>query len=762
MHSRQTDLGGPEWELGAVHDTLVRAVDSPDIATVEEWIQATVPGNVRTDLLAAGLIADPFVGTNNEQSQWVEEHDWWYRRVFPLTLNENERAFLVFDGIDYLSAVHIDGVLLGTHEGMFSRQTYEITTHVRGSSTHHLTVRLVGPAHFAARELNPFERAWDRLSRYLSPRNSAFPERLNTLKCQMGFGWDFAPRMRTIGIWDAVTLIVAGTVWIRDVRVRTAVEADRAKLMVTARLDSGTNEPVSVLIELRESDGKAVLSSGVVDTRLHAGQQDIETTLTLRNPNLWQPWDRGTPHLYEITVRVVRGDSTDDSILDSLTKSFGIRDISIIRPPDTPSECEPWLLTVNGKPEFVRGANWVPLDAMPGRLRAGEYEQMVDQAINAGINMLRVWGGGLREKAAFYEGCDRKGMLVWQEFPFACVFLGYFRRDPDFLALVRQECTAIVRQLRNHPSVALWCGGNEFSPRRNRPLIDLLQTISTEEDGTRPFKRVSPDRHENHNWRVWHGRRPISDYRREDAYVLGEFGLQSVPDEDSLRKFIPAASTWPPGPDWMYHNGGIEKLAQYANPLLPAGTNSLREFIAASQQAQAHGLQVAVEHMRRRKGRTAGVLVWQLNEPWPSICWSLIDYYRRPKAAYRKLVDVYSPILLSALYPLRRYEPGDQLSVELWAINDRLEPIKRAEGEAVLDGETIFRSAFSLPADCSQRVGHTVHVLDHAPHTLSLRLTRPSGEILSSNEYDLTYVESHRLHWHPYLNSRLVELLMRW
>ena len=539
MNSRQTDLGGADWQLGAVHDTLVRAVDSPDIATVEKWIQATVPGNVRTDLLAAGLIPDPFVGTNNEQSQWVEEHDWWYRRVFPLTLNENERAFLVFDGIDYLSAVHFDGVLLGTHEGMFSRQTYEITTHVRGSSTHHLTVRLVGPAHFAARELSPFERAWDRLSRYLSPRHSAFPERLNTLKCQMGFGWDFAPRMRTIGIWDAVTLIVAGAVWIRDVRVRTTVETDRAKLLVTARLDSGTNEPVSVLFEIRESGSETVLSSGVVDTRLHAGQQDIETTLTFRNPNLWQPWDRGTPHLYEITVRVVRGDSTDDSILDSLTKSFGIRDISIIRPPDTPSECESWLLTVNGKPEFIRGANWIPLDAMPGRLRAGDYEQMVGQAISAGINMLRVWGGGLREKAAFYECCDRKGMLVWQEFPFACVFLGYFRRDPGFLDLVRQECTEIIRQLRNHPSVALWCGGNEFSPRRNRPLIDLLQAISTEEDGTRPFKRVSPDRQENHNWRVWHGRRPISDYRREDACVLGEFGLQSVPDEDSLRSFIP-------------------------------------------------------------------------------------------------------------------------------------------------------------------------------------------------------------------------------
>lgn len=773
MQPRHIDLGGGQWQVGAVPDQATRAITTRDIGAVETWLPATVPGNVRADLLAAGLIPDPFTGRNNEASQWVETHDWWYRREFPLHLDEGKRAFLVFDGVDYFSAVYLDDELLGSHEGMFSRQVYEITARARGAAgAHRLAVRLLGPAHFPRRDLSLFERAWDYLSRRLSAHNSAFTARLDYLKCQMGFGWDFAPRMRTIGIWDQVTLFVSGTVWIRDIRVRTAVESDGAALGFTVQLDSAGDVPVSVQLEIRERDSGSLVLSGTRDAALHAGQQNIETTLVLENPHLWQPWDRGTAHLYDLTVRVARHGNAGGDVLDCRSHPFGIRAVAMTHLRGSPRNSEPWLLTINGQPEFIRGANWVPLDALPGRIQASDYEQMLDQAIGAGINMLRVWGGGLREKAAFYDCCDRKGMLVWQDFPFACAFLGYFRRDPLYLELVRQECAEIVRQLRDHPSVALWCGGNEFSPRRNHRLIAVLRNVVTQEDGTRPFKRVSPDRQENHNWRVWHGRRPVADYRQERSSVLGEFGLQAIPNLDSLRKFIPEQDLWPPGAEWEYHNAEIEKLLQYARPLLPAGTDllesgerdttTLEALIAASQQAQAHGLQVAVEHMRRRKGRTSGILLWQLNEPWPAICWSIIDYYRQPKAAYQKLCTVYNPVLLSAAYPLRRYERGDRLSIELWVINDRLEPLESAFAEAVLDGETILHCAVSVPADSSRRIAHTLYTLDHTPQRLCLSLTGRSGEVLSANEYNLTYVETHGLHWRPYLTARLVELLMRW
>jgi beta-mannosidase len=773
-HLQTIDVGGDDWAVGAVPVRSARAVDTRDDDAVREWIPATVPGNVRADLLAAGHIPDPFVVLDNEQSRWVDDHDWWYRKTFTQTLSEDERAFLVFDGIDYLAAVYLDGMLLGCYEGMFSRQIYEVTHLMQSPSEDHLlAVRLVGPAHFPKRELSSLERIWEAFSARLPGKSTAFPERLNFLKCQMGFGWDFAPQMRTIGIWDDVGLIVVRSVLIRDARIRTTLEGDQARIALQVELDSDQERDIKFQVEVRERGSTQPVASHTFDATLSPGEQHISTSFTLDHPKLWQPWDRGTPHLYDLTLQLVRRGNGAHPVLDSFNQSFGIREIALKRPPGASLSAEPWLFWINGQAEFVRGANWVPMDSMPGRLRRADYEGILDQVCAAGINMLRVWGGGLREKAAFYDLCDEKGLLVWQDFPFACAFLGYYPRNSRFLNLVRQECAGIVRQLRTHPSIVLWCGGNEFSPMRNRQLVDVLRSIVTEEDGTRPFKRVSPDRGEVHNWRVWHGKASISHYRRERAIVLAEFGLQAPPALDSLRKFLSQGGIWPPGGEWTYHNAEFDKLFRYARPLLASGIESLEDllshedpklletFIAASQHAQAHGLQVAIEHIRRRKGRTGGVLLWQLNEPWPAICWSIIDYYRQPKPAYHKVCQVYNPVLLSVLYPLKRYQPGDTLEIELWGINDLLDPVEGL-AEVILDRETIQRQEVFLPPDSSQPVARIAHALDHIPQVLSTRLTARSGDVISTNDYDLTYVQSPEPSWKDYLISRLAELTVKW
>ena len=775
MKHRQTiDLGGDDWEVGAVPVRSARDTDIQDDDSVRQWVRATVPGNVRADLLIAGHIPDPFIMLDNEQSRWVDDHDWWYRKTFTHSLSEDERAFLVFNGIDYLSAVYLDGKLLGCHEGMFSRQIYEVTHLLQAPSKDHLlSVRLVGPSHFPKRRLSALERLWEAFTARLPGKNTAFPERLNFLKCQMGFGWDFAPQMRTSGIWDDIRLIVVRSVLIRDARIQTALEGDQAQIVLHVELDSDREQRSEIQVEVRARGSSHAIASHIFDVTLSSGVQHISTSFTLDHPKLWQPWDRGTPHLYDLTLRLVRREDGAHAVLDFYNQPFGIREVGLKRPPDTSPSAEPWLFWINGRAQFARGANWVPLDSMPGRLRRADYEGILDQVRAAGINMLRVWGGGLREKAMFYDLCDEKGILVWQDFPFACAFLGYYPRQSRFLNLVRQECTDIVRQLRNHPSLVLWCGGNEFSHRRNRRLVNVLRSIVTEEDGTRPFKRVSPDQGEAHNWRVWHGKAPISHYRRERAGVLAEFGLQAPPALDSLRQFLSQEGIWPPGEEWTYHHAELEKLFRYAQPLLPADINSLEDllnhretnlletFIAASQHAQAHGLQVAIEHIRRRKGRTGGVLLWQLNEPWPAICWSIIDYYRRPKAGYHKVAQVYNPVLLSALYSLNRYRPGDTLKIELWGINDLLEPTEGL-AEVILDGEIILRQDVSLPPDSSLPVAHVVQPLAHVPQVLSTRLTARSGGVISTNDYDLTHHQSPGLSWKDYLISRLAELTMRW
>ena len=790
-YRRTIDLGGSDWDFGCVpsrdqqasdsaearrprDDSLTR-LDTGDIHAVREWLPATVPGDVHADLLAAGRIPDPFVDLANQQSQWVDERDWWYRKRFCHTLANDERAFLIFYGIDYIAAVYLDGQLLGYHEGMFSRQVYEVTRLLQSPiESHQLAVRLLGPSHFSPRQLNLLEKLWEAFTAWLPRGEGAFPERLGFLKSQMGYGWDFAPRLRTVGIWDDVELAVVRSVWIRDVHAQTIIEEERATLSLNIDLDAAQSVSAGVHVDLRERATGWLAATRTFDSMLPAGEQRISTVLSVTQPKLWQPWDRGAPHLYDLTVSVTRVQNESEATLDTYCQPLGFRKIELARSPEGPATAEPWIFQVNGHREFIRGANWVPLDAMPGRLHRTDYETILDQARAAGVNLLRVWGGGLREKTAFYDLCDEKGILVWQDFPFACAFLGHFRQDTDYLDLIRRECSDIVRQLRHHPSLALWCGGNEFSAWRNRRLVHVLRAVVAEEDGTRPFKPVSPTRGESHNWRVWHGKAAISHYQREKSAMLSEFGLQATPDVDSLRRFISADRLWPPGDEWTYHNAALEKLFRYAQPLLPPEIDSLETlleskaphfleaFVAATQQAQAHGLQVAIEHVRRRKGRTGGVLFWQLDEPWPSICWSIIDYYGRPKSAYHKVACVYNPVLLSALYPLTRCQPGDQIEIELWGINDLAEPVEHALAEVVLDGAVIFQCEASLPPDSSAPIGRISYLPEQPPRRLELRLTARTGEVICINEYDLAYTQSTDVIWQDYVIARLVELLIKW
>jgi beta-mannosidase len=745
---RCIDLNGPDWQFGCVPRKSVDCEDASDYNQVAEWLPATVPGNVRTDLLALGRISAPFYGLNNEDSQWVDEWDWWYRKALSLQLGEGERAFLVFEGIDYISAVYLNGVELGRHEGMFSRQVYEITHSVgRVANPPYesvIAVRIWGSAALPRPQLTAWQRAWNRLTSTLMPKFEAFPDRIRTLKWQMGFGWDFSPRLRTMGIWDDVYLVVARAVFIKDVFVQCEVqglrdrgqEAESARVQLRLELDADRQQTARARVTVRGKNFPTDELHFDFDLALSQGPQVKEVELSVENPRLWQPWERGFPHLYEAQVDIYLSPS---SILsDSLVTTFGLRTIELAANDDASSDTPPWTFVLNGQPLFIRGANWVPVDALPGRVTREDYAQLLDLAKGAGINMLRVWGGGLREKRAFYGLCDELGLLVWQEFPFACVFFGHFPRHESFLSLARRECMAIVRQLRNHPSLVLWCGGNEYSPVRNRKLVETLKVVLTANDGTRPFKEVSPGFGDRHNWRVWHGKANLRHYRRDEAQFASEFGLSSVPDLASLQKFVPAEHLWPPGESWQYHNAELDKLRLYARPWLKGAPASLDPFIEATQKAQAFGLQIAIEHFRRRKYRASGTLFWQFNEPWSAICWSVVDYYRRPKLAYHKLQQIYSPVLISLDYPLIEYRPGTLLRAEIWAINDLLQSFEGCWLQISLDSEEISSQTIDLPPDSCRLVGLIEHPLPNGGRRLEAELSS-QGKVISTNSYDLQY-----------------------
>jgi beta-mannosidase len=408
------------------------------------------------------------------------------------------------------------------------------------------------------------------------------------------------------------------------------------------------------------------------------------------------------------------------------------------------------------------------------------------QARDANINFLRVWGGGLREKRAFYDLCDELGILVWQEFPFAGTLLDRFPDDRAFLNFVRDECSDIVCALRNHPSLVVWCGGNEFSPRANQPVVKKLRTVVNDKDGTRPFKSASPYRDESHNWRVWHQSANLRDYRDDSTPFLSEFGLQALPNLESLSKFLPKDALAAPHALWKYHRAELKKLGRYASsviaseakqfpirdletPALACGASvasqkslamTTEALIDATQRAQAFGLQIAIEHVRRRKPQTTGVAVWQFNDPCPAISWSLVDYYGTPKRAYHELKKVYSPVLASFDYELIPRRTGDTVRGDLWIINDLRAAYPNAQLRAYLNGAEIFDRTLNIEPDSVARVDALAVMLGDGENILRLNVVWQDN-ILSDHEYDLNFCDIGEVSWLGALMVAVSKRLMR-
>jgi beta-mannosidase len=730
MSRRVLDLGGDGWQLGqAPASAQPGRATWDELEQITEWLPATVPGNIRADLVRAGELPDLFYGTQAETSQWVDGHCWWLVRKLPITPSPTRRVHLVLRGVDYIGDTFLNGHHLGRHEGMFSPQVYDVTTLLRDNNR--LAVRILGSQWLPARRSGPRERFWNYVESRAASIGGRFPQRRDTLKCQMGFGWDFAPPLRTMGIWDDVSAIVTGDPFIQDVTLAQRLIGDGALVTVEIELDAASPRTAEIRCTLAGETFEDPPTTLRQPVEMVPGVNRHSLELTLSQPRLWWPWDQGCPDLYRIKVEVSDG----DHVLDSLTRTFGLRQM----------ELDGWTLRINGRRVYARGANWVPANILPGRVDEADYTALLSLARQANMNMLRVWGGGLREKRAFYDLCDRLGILVWQEFPLSCAFLTRFPRSPDYLRLVENEARAIVRDLRDHPSLVLWCGGNEFSPQRNTPLVAALQRVVRREDPDRPFLPASPAGGDSHNWKVWHNYHPPTAYRDDRALFASEFGLQAPPDAETLERFIPPDELWPPGPSWVYHGADLQKLRRYAEPFLQGQESDLLSFIHASQRAQAHALQIAVEYHRRRKAHGGGgVLIWQLNEPWPAVSWALVDHARQPKPAYEKVRQLFTPRLVSLAYPLRRYQAGDELACDLWVINDRHEALDGCKVEVVLwDGAGVPAERFRLGVDvAADSAGQAASICWNLPPGNAWRLScelHHEGQTLSANEYDLGF-----------------------
>ncbi|MGE5675560.1 MAG: glycoside hydrolase family 2 protein, partial [Mycobacterium leprae] len=641
--TERISLAGSDWTFAGFHgeDWRWRSAFKRDTGA-KGWMPATVPGSVHWDLLKVGEIPDPYFERNSRLVEWVHQRQWVYKREFTVPATwTGQRLFLQFDGVDYAAEFYLDGELIGQHESMFIPALFEITEKAQPGESHHLAV-----------VLKDAPREWPQLGRTST---------VESIKARFGYWWDFATRLVHLGIWQDVSLFATGPARIADAWVRPTLTADqaRAEVVVVVALDAPAE---AVTVELFDPEGSRIASA--------TGTADDRFAFTVEHPALWWPNGMGSQPLYRCQVTV--GDS------DSRSIRFGIRQFSLEQNVGASRDALPYTFTVNGCSFYAKGYNWVPVDHLYGRADLTEkYRQLVALMQASHVNLVRVWGGGLLERELFYDLCDRAGILVWQEFWQSSSGTDNVpNADPAYMARLKAEAEQAIPLRRNHPSLALWCGGNELTDWEKNPasvddpVLAMLADVVRAVDPDRPYLPTSPSgplfgtsdnpapellamQHDVHG--PWHYRGPVDSYlpyNHSNALFHSEFGTQGALAKASLDRIMSPANQWPPNdtnPLWVHHGGWW--MQQHRVKELFGDVEGIERYLPLSQFLQTENLRYGVESNRRRWPHCSGSIIWQFDEPWPnSQCTTLVDYFLRPKMAYYYVKAAYAPVACSLKY----------------------------------------------------------------------------------------------------------------
>lgn len=688
----QIVLNGP-WEFKQ---------SGPAPARIKKWLTGSVPGTVHTDLLDCGIIEDPFYRCNELDLRWVEDAEWTYRRAFDVPaemLSSSRSAILDFEGLDTFASIILNGRVVGRADNMFHGWQFEVHKLLRPGKNL-LEVQFLSAGRVAE------ARAKASRIRY---KSSFFEPRVFIRKAQYAGGWDWGPRCHTAGIWRPVRLLLVREARITDVCVRSGkLSTRRAGQVVEAQVEATAPRNATLRVTMSSPEGRT--TEAHLPVKLRKGTQWLQVKLAVADPQLWWPAGMGSQSLYDVQVTLL----DNEHVLDEHHLRTGIRHVELIRKKDKQGEC--FRFRINGREVFCKGANWIPSDSFLPRVTADIYRARVADARDANMNMLRVWGGGIYEAPAFYRACDELGIMVWQDFMFACA---EYPEDRPLLNSIQREARETVRRLRNHPSVVLWCGNNEnhwgydawWPPRPKRygeVIYDkILPAACKALDPTRPFWPGSPyggpmandpDHGDQHEWNVWIFWQNPEKYRQSKARFVSEFGFQSVPEPATVNQFTAPEDRRLFSRVIDHHNKCEDGHARNMKFLahLYGVPQDMEEYIYLSQVAQAGAIQTGVEHWRRRWPATAGTLFWQHNDCWPVASWSCVDYYGRPKGLWYAARRFFSPLLVS-LVPA-----GDQAfglaDLEVWISNDTLDtsPLRLELTSWDVNGEKLSQQSVSL------------------------------------------------------------------
>lgn len=620
----------------------------------DAWHPATVPGCNFTDLFANGLIPDPMQADHETELQWIEQKDWVYRREFQLSAAELQSHVWQLEalGLDTFADIYLNGQLLASTDNMFVGYQLDCRSFlVAGNNLleiyFHSPINKVKPLQLASGMVYPAEndKSDDKLSVYVR-------------KAPCHFGWDWGPRFVSSGIWRGIALVGHQAVKIADLQF-TQLALTTAEASLRFDLDFTVLTPGQYQLHLQCS-ARSELNQ-TVTLELAAGQQQFQWLLQMQQPELWWPAGLGEAFLYPFSVTI--HDTNSQQLLAERCLQIGLRTVEVINEND--ADGQSFYFKVNGLPVFMKGANYIPASAFPGSLTAADYQREFAAVSAANMNMLRVWGGGFYQDEQFYQLADQHGVLIWQDFMFAC---SLYPGDVDFLANVEREARYNIKRLRNHPCIAMWCGNNEVDmgiarwdwPQKfgySEQLFtklkqdycqlfgQLLPGLVQQLDGDRFYLRSSPisfweddaDHLANHHfWGVWHGEQPFTEYQKRIPRFMSEYGFQSFPLQSSVDKFLPKAEQRLESPMLTVHQkhprGNKLILSYLADEfLLP---KDFEQLLYLSQVQQALGLKLAFDAHRGAMPFCMGTLYWQLNDTWPAASWSGIDYYGRWKALH--------------------------------------------------------------------------------------------------------------------------------
>ena len=596
-------------------------------------IPAVVPGSIQTALLQAGRIPDPYVGRNDEIARAESFKTWWLKKRFRRPA-EGSGERLVFGGICDACAIWLNGKKLGEHKGMFAEIVYDVASLLNdGDNT--LIVRLdPAPQRISEGEPNDF----------FTGMNVGW---LDSAVINNIYGWHYI-NLPTLGIWRPVYLQASPTVEIVDPFAATLdAQAGLLRLHLTLKgAADGWRGRLIGSVEPENFEGETHHFACDVEAAERETTELLE--FTVPDARLWWPVDYGEPNLYRLTLSFL----PEGGAPDHASFNFGIRTIEMRPTPDGPDpENYNWTFVVNGRPIFVKGANWCTLDALL-RFEPERYDRFLQLAKDSHMQLLRAWGSGMPETDEFYDLADRHGIMVLQEWPTAW---NSHRIQPYDILEETVRCNTI--RLRNHPSLVMWGGGNE-SGEPFGEAIDMMGRTSCELDGTRPFHRGEPWGGSIHSYHVFWQYHPLDYNLSLSAAFIGEFGLASLPNYETVERYTPAEEldAWPPASDSAFtHHMPVFNLkaeqtimAQYVADFLPA--DSLPNFILGMQMAQATGMRHTLELARMRWPYATGVCYYKLTDNNPAASWATVDWYGVPKIAYHILRGAYRPLHICLLF----------------------------------------------------------------------------------------------------------------